>query len=442
MSIRLVAIAAPDTGLVLEPSASARPPRVLCGGAREELLAAGLAAFKAEYERDPSAPRETPTAVVEVNGPLVSGDGCWWGGVSIPVLAKRIEELAESGMGILLDFDSPGGDVSGLVELCDVIAVARQRVSVKAYVRGLCASAAYWVATQCESIECSPTAIVGQIGAQVVIYDPPAADEYHGVRVVITSTGSERKNAAASEDGAQYQALVDNTAAEFVAAVARGRGVAEDVVRGQFGHGALLPAPEALRLGMIDAVRVAAGGGEMAKLKAEDMAAPAGPATLEDALKLIEELQRQLADKTAEMETMCKPDTEAGTDVPDSPVDPELDPEKEALKAELVAAKMTAEVSTLIANGILPPGRRAEVEKAYRLEMTAKADARLAEFATAYTDLVAQLKKSAPVHVRSSVSAPAPAAEMSVHDRIMAACGGDRTKYSETYDKLAKEGVI
>ena len=382
MSLRLVAIVAPETGLALDPSATAREPTVS---------------------------REAPTAVVEVCGPLVSGDDCWWGGVSIPALTARIEELAAAGMGILLDFDSPGGDVSGLVELCAAIAAARQRVSVKAYVRGLCASAAYWVASQCESIECSPTAIVGQIGAQVVIYDPPAVDEYRGVRVVITSAGSERKNANASEDGAQYQALVDNAAAEFVRAVARGRGVTEDVVRSQYGHGALLPAPEALRVGMIDALRGGAGGEEMAKLKAEDMAAPAGPANLEEALKLIEELQRQLAEKDAALESACKPEAEMGTDVPDSPAVPVPDPEKEDLKARLANIELRAAVDRLIDQGRLEPARRAEAEKAYRLQTRAANDPELKALAgTAFDDLVAKLP-AVGAFGRVTAVAPAPA---------------------------------
>ena len=413
MTIRLVAIAGAESGLMVDP---------------------------ASFAREPNVSRGTPVSVVEVNGPLVSGEDCWWGGVSIPTLGARVEELAASGMNILLDIDSPGGDVSGLVELCDVIAAARQRVSVKAYVRGMCASAAYWVATQCESVECSPTAIVGQIGAQVVIYDPPAADEHHGVRVVITSTGSERKNAAASEDGAQYQALVDNAAAEFVRAVARGRGVTEDVVRAQFGHGALLPAPEALRLGMVDAVRVAAGGEEMAKLKAEDMAAPAGPATLEDALKLIEELQRQLADKAAELDAACKPEAEVGTDVPDSPVEPMPDPEKDELKARVAQLELRAAVDRLIDQGRLEPGRRTDAEKAYRLQSRAVADPELKALAgTAFDDFVARLPAVGALARVTAANPEPPKTYESLHARAMAECGGNKAKYGAALARIVAE---
>ena len=417
MTVKCVAIAAPESGLMLDP--------------------AGVA-------REPVVSRETPTATVEVHGPLVSGDDCWWGGVSISAIARRIGELAESGLGILLDFDSPGGDVSGLVELCDCIARARERVSVKAYVRGLCASAAYWVASQCESIESSPTGIIGQIGAQLVIYDPPAEDEHRGLRVVITSTGSERKDASATADAVQYQALVDNAAAEFVAAVARGRGVGEDVVRGQYGHGALLPAPEALKLGMIDAVRGAAGGDSMAKLKAEDMAPAEAPAP-EDKDKLIEELRKQLADqaaKIAELESACKPKSEE-----DMAAEPMPDPEKEELAAtvaglqrRLADVEMKSALDVLVASTRLPPGRRGEAEKAWKLQQRAKSDASLADYAKTFDEFVATLPV---VGARASAVNPAhpvPDQRQSLHEMAMAACAGDKTKYHVELARIIQEG--
>lgn len=420
MTVRLVAIAAPESGLMLDPSAVAR---------------------------EPSVSRETPTAVVEVHGPLVSAADCWWGGVSISALAHRIEELAESGMGILLDFDSPGGDVSGLVELCDAIASARQRVSVNAYVRGLCASAAYWVASQCESIESSPTGIIGQIGAQLVIYDPPAEDEYRGLRVVITSAGSERKNASASADGAQYQALVDNAAAEFVAAVARGRGVGEDVVRGQYGHGALLPAPDALALGMIDAVRGAAGGDGMAKLKAEEMA-PETPAP-EDKDKMIEELRKQLADQAtriAELESACKPKSEDG-EVPDSPAEPMPDPEKEELAAQvaglsrrLADVEMKAALDVLVASTRLPPARRGEAEKAWKLQRRAAADPSLADYSKAFDEFVAALPSLGARASAVNPAAPTMGERKSIHELALEACAGDKSKYHVELARIIKEG--
>ena len=363
--------------------------------------------------------------IIPLDAPLVNGGK--GRGINTAALERLVADAAAAGLGIHFDVDCIGGDVAGVYELAEAVYAARELVPVTAYVRGHCASAAYWVASQCSHIECSPVAIIGQVGAQITTIS--AGTPTGGVTpFVATSAGAERKNAG-ERDPDQYQALVDAAGEQFVAHVARGRGVSVEVVRSSYGHGALLPAVEALRIGMIDAVRGAAGGAEMAKYKAEEMSAPPGEMAPElapeDKDAMIEELKRQLAEKDArlaELEAACKPsvEAEAGTDVPDSPVDPELDPEKEALKAELVKARMTAEVSTLVANGILPPGRRAEVEKAYRLEVTAKADARLAEFATAYTDLVAQLKKSAPVYARASVANPGQA-EKPDRNTVMAA---------------------
>ena len=364
-------------------------------------------------------PREPSSShgVIEIVGPMVSGDDCWWGGVSTRRVQAAIENAAALGVDVVLDFDSPGGDVSGIAELYGAIIAARQKIDVRAYVRGMCCSAAYWVASACSAIEASPTAVIGQIGVQLVIYDPPVGpDRDGGLRVVVTSAGSDRKNARAGEDLEQYQRLADAAGDEFWSAVARGRGVDEQVVRDTYGRGAVLPAGDALALGMIDAVVGTAKGDSMAGLKAEDAPMPEGPATLEDALKLIEELRRQLDGK-------APAEAPAAESMEESSVDAPIDPEKEELRARLAIleresadAKMAAAVQSLIDTGRLETARRAKAERAYKLAADAKAGRVDRAYATAWDEFVAELPASR--FVRVSAVAPPPVDDVPREERI------------------------
>lgn len=72
---------------------------------------------------------------------------------------------------VLLDFDSPGGVGVGLKELSAQIADARETLPVIAFTDYLCASAAYWLAAACDEIYCTPSAIVGSIGAYIAAED-------------------------------------------------------------------------------------------------------------------------------------------------------------------------------------------------------------------------------------------------------------------------------
>ena len=364
-------------------------------------------------------PREPSSShgVIEVVGPMVSGDDCWWGGVSTRRVQAAIENAAALGVDVVLDFDSPGGDVSGIAELYGAIIAARQKIDVRAYVRGMCCSAAYWVASACSVIEASPTAVIGQIGVQLVIYDPPVGpDRDGGLRVVVTSVGSDRKNARADEDLEQYQRLADAAGDEFWSAVARGRGVDEQVVRDTYGRGAVLPAGDALALGMIDAVVGTAKGDSMAGLKAEDAPMPEGPATLEDALKLIEELRRQLDGK-------APAEAPAAESMEEPSVDAPIDPEKEELRARLAIleresadAKMAAAVQSLIDTGRLETARRAKAERAYKLAADAKAGRVDRAYATAWDEFVAELPASR--FVRISAVTPPPVDDVPREERI------------------------
>jgi|SRR5688572_2905989 len=152
---------------------------------------------------------------------------------------------------VVLHIDSPGGSVDGLFETLDAIHTFREASSKKLRVRAENAqSAAYGIAAAAGSIEAvTRGATFGSIGTAV---------SYLVRDDVVTLTNSEspnkRPDVRTDEGKAVVVQYLDQVNAEFVAAIARGRGVSSnDVIEG-YGRGASFTATEAKRLGLIDRI--------------------------------------------------------------------------------------------------------------------------------------------------------------------------------------------
>ena len=95
-------------------------------------------------------------AVIPVSGPIVREQG-WYGTGQDAVASSLKAALADpSARAILFDITSPGGVVAGTKELADAIAEARTKKRCAAYANGLCASAAYWLASATGTVYARP----------------------------------------------------------------------------------------------------------------------------------------------------------------------------------------------------------------------------------------------------------------------------------------------
>lgn len=161
--------------------------------------------------------------------------------------------------GIVMNFDSPGGNVFGIEALSDEIYRARGSKPIVAQVNSTCASAAYWLATQCDEIVVTPGGQVGSIGAYTIHQDQSKKLENEGVKVTYISAGRHKVDGNSAEplsSDAQdrLQKMVDTYYGTFVSAVARGRGVKAQEVRDGYGQGGMEHAKNAIKLGMADKI--------------------------------------------------------------------------------------------------------------------------------------------------------------------------------------------
>lgn len=139
---------------------------------------------------------------------------------------------------VLLDIDSPGGTVNGTPELANAVRSLSRRKHVYAFTAGLCCSAAYWVASQCDGIYAAPSSRVGSIGVLLPVTDSTEAYSRSGLKVELFSAGrykgtGMRGTSLSDEQRALLQEQVNTTWAEFKEAVNARRAVAEEDMEGQ-----------------------------------------------------------------------------------------------------------------------------------------------------------------------------------------------------------------
>lgn len=168
---------------------------------------------------------------------------------------------------IVLDIDSPGGNVALVPETVKAIRAARRADRpIVAVANTTCASAAYWIACAADELVATESATVGSIGVYMMHRDVSEAMAKSGVRTTFLSAGPRKVEANPFQplDDAARAALmaeVRDTYDVFTQDVAKARGVPVSVVRADpedsekhFGGGRSYGAKRALQLGMIDRI--------------------------------------------------------------------------------------------------------------------------------------------------------------------------------------------
>ena len=161
---------------------------------------------------------------------------------------------------IVLDIDSPGGQVDGTEELAQAVALSGK--PVVAYIDGLGASAAYWIASQASSIfiNSASTGYAGSLGVLCMSINQSAFLEKQGVSVeILRSTRAVDKarlnpvEPLSDDVRAAVQADLDQIGETFIEAVSKGRAgklsTKEDVFTGKVYKGS-----DAKKHGLVDAI--------------------------------------------------------------------------------------------------------------------------------------------------------------------------------------------
>jgi len=199
-------------------------------------------------------------AYVDIDGPLFkNGYICSDGMADYAELFYAITN-APNIVGVILDIDSPGGQVDGTATLADAIKFCTQFKPVIGFVDdGMSCSAAYWVLSACTEIYCSqPTDTVGSIGVYCTIADWNAYYAHEGLPVKdVYAPESSNKNIKYREAIAGNDELLQNDlsfiAKNFINTVSYNR--LGKLKGNSWKTGATFFAKDALEIGLIDGIK-------------------------------------------------------------------------------------------------------------------------------------------------------------------------------------------
>lgn len=227
--------------------------------------AAGLPAQAAAWDDDERPRSKTyrvhqGIAILPVAGTLVHKSGYIGsssGTMGYDGIASQLKAaLADSEVkGILLDIDSPGGEVSGVQALAMQLAASTK--PVWAHANEMAASAAYWLASTADRLVLTETAEVGSVGVLMAHADRSQALAAEGIAITLIYSGAHKVDghpyaALPAAVLAEYQADLDALRTTFSSAVATGRRLSVDQVMGT--EARLYRGAAAVQIGLADGI--------------------------------------------------------------------------------------------------------------------------------------------------------------------------------------------
>lgn len=199
-------------------------------------------------------------AILAVEGvilPKCSGLDTLCGAYSLEDFKSNLQAIANDTQikSVILNFDSPGGSVRGLPEATDAINALASVKPVYSYVGAgcVCASAAYWMASQSSGIFASTSAQTGSIGVFVKFIDQSKAFAMEGLQVEIFKAGDQKAmgipgTSLSDADKATIQDNVNKTYAQFTSVInAKRPQVAKTTMQGL-----AYDTDDAVKLGLVD----------------------------------------------------------------------------------------------------------------------------------------------------------------------------------------------
>ena len=216
-----------------------------------------------EAGRDSNGLTVTPNgiAMIPIVGTLVKRAGAIdaaSGLLSYAAIEEMIMEAATNPAvgGILLDVDSPGGEVGGVFDLADLIREAREDKPIYA-ITDDAFSAAYLLASAADRIYLSQTGGVGSVGVIAVHVDESERDAKEGRQFTTVFAGAHKNDFSRHEPlsdatKGRLQSEVDRIYGMFVGTVAKNRKMTEQSVRAT--EAGLFFGSDAIKVGLADRV--------------------------------------------------------------------------------------------------------------------------------------------------------------------------------------------
>lgn len=210
----------------------------------------------------PAEPGETrEIAVIDVKGIILYENN--FNNASARRISAELRAAREdsSVVAILLDMDTPGGEVVASDEILHQVKACRAAGKpVVTCMRSLAASGGYFIASGCDWIVANRMTFTGSIGVIISSYRIQELLQKIGVQPEVYRSGSMKDMLSPTREHSEQektyvQNMVQSTFREFCQVVADGREAFQDadaVASSAFGDGRVLSGSDAFELGLVD----------------------------------------------------------------------------------------------------------------------------------------------------------------------------------------------
>jgi signal peptide peptidase SppA len=183
---------------------------------------------------------------------------------SIPYLSSMLDVARDDRAirAVVLEIDSPGGDVTATEELYFRLLELRQKKPLVVTVDYLAASGGYYLAAAADHVFAKPASLVGNVGAITFL---PSVDEQRVTDEDYVSTGPYKFSGGSRGD---YALQIELAKRAFLEAVYSQRGQRLSIEQARLASGEVFMGLQALQLGLVDDL----GANSEAVQKAADLA--------------------------------------------------------------------------------------------------------------------------------------------------------------------------
>lgn len=203
--------------------------------------------------------------VLQIEGVITPKSDIWsflFGGSTVEVMTRDLKTLLgmDEVKAIVLDIDSPGGNVNGIQEFADMVFAGRETKPIYAISAGVMASAALWIGAAAEEVFItSETVTTGSIGVITKHIDISKLEEMMGIKTTEIVAGKRKRIASefaplTREGMEDLQRQVDHVYDAFTGDIARFRGTGIDDVLENMADGRVFVGSQAIEAGLIDEI--------------------------------------------------------------------------------------------------------------------------------------------------------------------------------------------
>lgn len=225
----------------------------------KSMIEAGASYGDAEPDYDRPFGLIEGVAIIPIKGALTQEADWWFGGTTYGHIRTGFQAamLATDVDAVVLDIDSPGGEVAGCFDLVDEIYHARGSKPIWAILNESAYSAGYALASAADRVVVPRTGGVGSIGVVAMHVDLSKALTEAGIKITFIQFGDRKTEGAmekplGSDAKSRFQEDIDAMGELFVATVARNRNLTAESVRAT--EAATYRAEQGVKLGLADAV--------------------------------------------------------------------------------------------------------------------------------------------------------------------------------------------